>query len=439
MYQTLMSDAKRPANRMPVFVDGIRSPFVKSFGVFEDCDSLELFARTTDALIRKTGVDVNMIDEIIAGCVIPQTKNPNIAKDAAMALGLPDHIHGYTLNRACTSSLQTIADASKSIAFGSSQLILAGGVECLSDVPIVYSKLARKFLLKLSKAKSLASKIQLISNFPAKAFLPVPPGLTEPLTGFSMGEHAEMMAKIWKISRESQDAFAEDSHKKAAAAVQNGKFADEIAPIWPAPKHVDCIDADNIVRGDTSIEALSKLRPAFDRQYGTITAGNASALTDGAAVSLIGDEAFVKSIGLKAKARIRDVVFVGVQPTPQLLIGPAVAIPLLLHRNGLSIDNVDRFEIHEAFAAQVLSCFAAMQSAEFCKSKLGLSKPFGRIPTEKLNVNGGALAIGHPFGATGSRLVTTMVNELQRSKKNLGVIAICAAGGMSGAMLVEAI
>lgn len=423
-------------NGKPVLVDGARTAFVKSFGVFEDCDALELYSRVIDGLLRKTAIDPQEIDEVSCGVVVPQTKNGNVARDAILNLGLPAHIHGVTLNRACTSSMQTIADAARSIAFGSGDIVLAGGVECLSDVPITYSQEARKFLVKLSKARSAASKLNMLKDFSAKAWLPKPPSLSEPLTGFTMGEHAEMMAKINKVSREDQDQFAVDSHRKAAAAQESGYLDQEIVPVWPAPRHDQCIDKDNVIRRDTSVDQLKELKPAFDKKYGTLTAGNSSPLTDGAAVTLIGDEARVKSLGLKPKARIKDILFVGVNPYEQLLIGPAIAIPQLLKKNGLTLGDIDRFEIHEAFAAQVLSCVYSMESDEFMDRYFG-TKALGKIPMDRVNVNGGALAIGHPFGATGARLATSLSNELIRSDKNLGVIAICAAGAMAGAMLIE--
>ncbi|MCX6117497.1 MAG: thiolase family protein [Proteobacteria bacterium] len=420
-----------------VIVDGARSAFVKSFGSFEDCDALELYSRTVAGLLQKTSVDPLLVNELSCGVVVPQTKNGNVARDTVINLGLPTHIHGYTLNRACTSSMQTIADATRSIAAGHGQLILAGGVECLSDVPIVYSKEARKFLLKLNKAKSAPQKLAVLGQFSAGAWLPRPPALAEPLTGLTMGEHTEIMAKKNRISREDQDQFAVDSHKKAAAAQDKGFLAEEIVPIWSAPKYAACVDKDNIIRGDTSVDALSKLKPAFDRKFGTMTAGNASALTDGAAVCMIADEQFAKEHKLKAKAYVKDILFVGVDPMDQLLIGPAIAIPMILGRNGLSISDIDFFEIHEAFAAQVLSCIRAMENKEFCEKYFGMTKAFGSVPVEKLNVNGGAIAIGHPFGATGARLAMSLANNLQRSQKRFGVISICAQGGMAGAMLLE--
>lgn len=439
---SLSKKYSRPAssgNKRPVVIEGARTAFVKSFSSFEECDTLELYSRTIAGLIQKSGVDPNEIDEVTCGVVAPQTKNGNVARDAIINLGLPAHIHGYSLNRACTSSMQTIADASRSIISGHSQMILAGGVECLSDVPIVYSKEARRFLVKLNKAKTPAARVALLADFSAGAWLPKPPTVSEPLTGLTMGEHSEIMAKKNSISREAQDAFAVASHHKAAKAQEAGIFADEIVPLWAPPKFQTCVDKDNIIRGDTSLEALSKIRPAFDRKYGTITAGNASALTDGAAACLIADEGFAKSLGLKAKALIRDVLFVGVNPHDQLLIGPAIAIPMLLKRNGLSLKDIDLFEIHEAFAAQVLSCLKSMDSPSFCEEYFGEKKAFGAIPEDRLNIYGGAIAIGHPFGATGARLVTTLSNALIRENKTLGVIAICAAGGMAGAMLIERI
>jgi acetyl-CoA acyltransferase len=435
------SKFKRPlpkGNGKPVLVDGARSAFVKSFGSFEDCDALELFSRVTEGFIRKVGIDTMEIDELTCGVVVPQTKNGNVARDAAINLGLPPHIHGYTLNRACTSSMQTIADAARQIASGSPAIVLAGGVECLSDVPIVYSKEARKFLVKVSKSRSAADKLNMVKQFSAKDWLPKPPALSEPLTGFTMGEHAEMMAKFNLISREDQDRFAVESHHKAAAAQTAGRFNDEIIPIWPSPKYSVCVDKDNIIRADTSIEAMANLKPAFDKKYGSLTAANSSSLTDGASITLIGDEARVRSLGLKPKAMIRDSVFVAVNPYEQLLIGPAIAIPLLLKKNNMKVSDIDLFEIHEAFAAQVLSCIRSMESDSFMDKYFG-EKSIGTFPVDRLNVNGGAIAIGHPFGATGARLATTLSNELIRSNKQFGVIAICAAGAMAGAMLIERI
>ncbi|MCX6124909.1 MAG: thiolase family protein [Proteobacteria bacterium] len=424
-------------NKRPVIVDGSRSAFVKSFGVFAECDSLELYSRVVSGLLQKTGIDPEVLEEISCGVVIPQTKNGNVARDTIINLNLPAHIHGYTLNRACTSSMQTIADAARSISAGHGQLILAGGVECLSDVPIVYSKEARRFLLKLNKAKSPAQRLAMLSEFSIGAWVPKPPSLSEPLTGLSMGEHTEIMAKKNEISRSDQDAFAVLSHKRAGLAQAAGYLAEEIVPIWAPPKYEGCIEKDNVIRDDTTTEALARIKPAFDKKFGTITAGNASPLTDGAAVCLIADELRAKSLDLKPKAYINDVLFVGVNPHDQLLIGPAVAIPLILKRNGLSLQDIGLFEIHEAFAAQVLSCIRAMDNKSFCQEYFGDASAFGLVPEDKLNINGGAIAIGHPFGATGARLAMSLANSLQRTNQRFGIIGICAQGGIAGAMLLE--
>lgn len=427
----------KDCSRTAVWIDGVRTPFVKSFGAFGKTGCHELFARTVQSLVRRLDFSPQEIDEIQCGVVIPQTKHPNVARDAVLELDLGDHIHGYTLNRACTSSIQTIANATKSIAFGEHQVVLAGGVESLSDVPIPYSDDARSFLLELSKAKSLGQRLGILSRLKLKHWIPKSPGLDEPLTGFSMGQHAEMMAKINSITRAEQDKFAVRSHSRAAQAQKAGYFDQEVIPFFPGPHYSPAVKLDNLIRPDTTIEALSKLRPVFDRESGSITAGNASSLTDGASCSLIADEGFAKKLGLKPVTRIVDFVFVGVQPHPQLLLGPAVAIPMLLKKRGMTLEQVDLFEIHEAFAAQVLSCLKVMKSRDFMQSRFGDDHAFGEIPEEKLNVNGGAIAIGHPFGATGSRLVSTLSRELARRQKKFGLIAICAAGGMSGAMLIE--
>ena len=425
-------------SRVAVLVDGVRSPFVKSFGEFADLDCLELFSRTVSAMLRKVELPATEIDEVSAGVVVPQPKNPNVARDAIINLNLPSHIHGSTTNRACTSSLQTIANAVSTINRGQPSIILAGGVEILSNVPIVYSEEATKFLVKIGKARSNIDRLKMVSHLSAKDWIPKPPSLLEPLTGYTMGQHAEQMAKFNAIPRHRQDEFALASHDKAARARRDGVFAEEIFSVWPAPKFTKAITEDNLIRDDTNIESLAKLRPVFDRKYGSITAGSSSPLTDGAAITVIADHKRATSLGLKAKAKIIDFLFVGVDPFKQLLIGPAIAIPLLLHRNKLTVKDLDLVEVHEAFAAQILSCQQALASADFFDEHFAKEiRPCGEIPDDKLNVNGGAIAIGHPFGATGARLLMTLANELQRRDGTLGLVSICAAGGMAGAMLIE--
>lgn len=424
-------------NQKPVIVGGRRTAFVKSFGEFYDTDPLELFCRTIDDLLYQLHLDPHEIDEIIAGAVVPQTKNPNIARDAIINLSLPHHIHGFTLNQACASSLQAVALAAKTIAFGQPSLILAGGVESLSQVPIVYSPGARKTLIELSRARSLKRKLAMLRASKLSHWLPSPPPLAEPLTGLTMGQHAEVMAEKNHISRHKQDEFALSSHHKAAAAQAAGIFTEQITPLWPSPHYRHQVATDNIIRPDTSLESLSKLKPAFAKPFGTITAGNASALTDGAAVTLICDEARAHSLALAPLAEIIDMEFVGVSPYEQLLIGPALAIPQLLKRHRLKLEDIGRFEIHEAFAAQMISCLEALDSPQFFEQHFGTSAPLGRIPDEKLNVHGGAIAMGHPFGASGARLIHGLAAELKRTNLEYGLVSMCAAGGMAGAMLLR--
>ncbi|MDE3269376.1 MAG: acetyl-CoA C-acyltransferase [Pseudomonadota bacterium] len=422
---------------VPVYVDGIRSAFVKSFGDFAELDSLELFSRVLSALLRRVAIHPHEYDAINAGVVVPQTKNPNLARDAILNLNLPPHIHGATTNMACVSSLHTIAQAAATITQGSPALILAGGVELLSKMPITYSPRATEFLIKFSRARKTLERLKLLKTTRFKDWLPRPPSISEPLTGLTMGQHAEQMAQRNNISRTAQDRYALNSHAKAYAG--RDALAAEITPMWVGGKYQRLVQYDDLVRSEIDLATLARLRPAFDRKYGTITAASSSPLTDGAAITLIADQKRAKSLGLVPRAKIVDHMFVGINPYEQLLIAPALIIPALMRKHKLTYKDVDLFEVHEAFAAQVLSCQQALASKEFCQQHFGDSNAIGAIPEDKLNVNGGAIAIGHPFGASGARLVMTMVNELHRRDKTLGLIAGCAAGGMGAGMLIERI
>ena len=426
-------------NRAPVFIEGIRSAFVKSNGIFEDMDTLELFSRVTTGLLKRVPIDANNIGQIIAGTVIPQTKNPNVARDTVINLGLPVHIHGYSLNRACASSLESVFSAATTIMAGDPQFILAGGVECISDLPVVNSREARKFFVKLTKAKSAPAKLNIIKNFRAKAWFPKQPEMIEPLTGLRLGDHAELMAQKNLISRRDQDQYAFNSHVKTLKALDRGFFSQEIEPIWPPPNYHTYVDKDNSVIKNPKIDYFNQQKPVFEKKFGTVTVSNSSSLTDGAAICLIGDEQRSRDLQLNPKLKILDFDTVAIEPTEQLLLGPAISITRLLLKNKLTLNDIDRFEIHEAFAAQILSCLRAIDDKDFCSKYFNLTKPLGFIPPEKLNVNGGSLAIGHPFGATGARLLTTIANELIVSDLNLGIVAICASGAMASSILVERI
>lgn len=425
--------------RSVVVVDAARTPFVKSFGVYETETALSLSLHAARALISRAGISPNLIGEVVWGAVVPQIKNPNIARDIVLFAGLPRSTPGYTLNKACASSLQSVQSAADSIALGRVDLALAGGVEVLSDVPITYSDKARKFLTRFSRAKNLKQKVTLLGSVSPGDFFPRPPALAEPFTGLTMGEHGEIMAVKNNISRLRQDEYALMTHKRAHAAFERGYLSDEVVTVWTGKNHDRIVDRDNIIRGDTSLEDLSKLRPAFDKKYGTITAGNSSALSDGASAVLLAEESFARKHGLPVLGRIIASHTVAVDPHDQLLIGPAYAVPQLLRRHGLGVHDIGVFEIHEAFAAQVLSCLDAMADEQFCKEKVGLEQAFGVIPIDKLNIDGSSLAYGHPFGATGGRLISRALRTAARTGGQRAVIGACAAGGMSQAMLLEVI
>lgn len=426
-----------PTNERVAVCGAVRTPFVKSFGVFETETPLSLSLRVATELLARTGVNPEHVNEVVWAATVPQTKNPNIARDLILFSGLPRTTPGYTLNKACAGSLQSVTSAADSIRLGRAQLVLAGGVEVLSDVPITYSDEARRFLTRMSRAKSLKEKVGFLKDFNPKAFLPKPPALAEPFTGLTMGEHGEIMAVKNDISRERQDEFALMTHKRAADAIARGDLKPEIVPVWTGRDKSVFVDTDNIVRGDTTLDSLAKIKPAFDKRNGTITAGNASALTDGASAVLLASEGYAKKNGLPILGYVVDSHTVAVDPRDQLLIGPSIAVPQLLARHGLGLDDVGVYEIHEAFAAQVLSCLDAMANETFCRERAGLDAAFGRIPFEKLNLDGGSLAYGHPFGATGGRIVGRALRIAHKKKSRYAVIGICAAGGMGQAMLLE--
>ena len=417
-------------------INAMRTPFVRSFGVFEHETALSLSIKVVTELIARSGVNAHDIEECIWGVVVPQTKNANLAREIVLFSGLPNSIPGFTLNRACDSSLQCVEIAMQRILLGKNQLVLAGGVEVLSDVPLPFSDEARRFLTKFTKSKSLKEKLSLLGKINPKWFLPVPPSITEPFTGLTMGQHAEIMAVKNDISRERQDKFAYKSHINAAKAQESKSLKDEVIPVWSGKDKSVFVDKDNLVRPTTTVEALGKLKPVFDKKHGSITAGSSSALTDGASAALLASEEYVKAHNLDVLGYVLDVMTVAVDPKDQLLIGPAYIIPKLLKQNNISKNEIGVYEIHEAFAAQVLSCLDAMADEKFCKDKLGM-KRFGKIPEEKINIRGGSIAIGHPFAATGTRLIGNALRIAAEKNERYAIVAVCAAGGMAMGVLLE--
>jgi len=391
---------------------------------------------TARELLYRSNLDGREVDEVIFGQVIPSVLAPNVAREVSLLPQFPKTIPAYSLNRACASAGQAITNAHDQILMGHADVILAGGVESLSDVPILHSKKMSRTLVAAGRAKSVGARLAAFSGIRPRDLVPVSPAIAEPSTGESMGQSAEKMAKENGISRDAQDRFALMSHQRAAAATADGRLRAEIAP-WFGGRNMDEVtETDNGIRQDTSLEKLAELKPVFDRRYGSVTAGNASPLTDGAAAVLMMSEDRARALGYRALATIRSYAVAAVDPGWQLLMGPAYAVPKALDRAGITWKDLGLVEIHEAFAAQVLSNTQAWASKVWAE-RLGRSQPVGEVDWERTNVMGGSIAIGHPFGATGARLVTTLVNEMQRRNVQFGLISICAQGGMGLAMVVE--
>jgi acetyl-CoA acyltransferase len=418
-------------------VRGLRTPFAKSGTHYAQLTALDLGKAVVTELLDRSGIDPSEVQEIVFGNVIPSVKAPNIAREIVLGTGLPRKIPGFSVSKACASANQAITSASDMIFRGYADIVVAGGAESLSDIPILFSKNFSDALVTASKQKSVGGKLGAFTRLRPKDLAPDAPAIAESTTGLSMGESAEKMAKENGISREAQDKFAWQSHTRAAAATASGRFKDEVMTFVVPPRYDNVVEGDNLIRGDTTIEALSKLRPVFDRKYGTITAGNASPLTDGAAAVLLMSEEKAKERGLKPIGYIRSYAYAATDPFEQLLQGPVFALPIALDRAKLTLKDIGVIEMHEAFAAQVLSNIQWMGSKKIAQEKLGRAEPVGDIDPEKINRTGGSIALGHPFGATGARIITTVCNELQRSGEQYGLVTVCAAGGIGAAMVLE--
>ncbi len=420
-----------------VVVGGVRTPFHKAFGELRRLDTIALGAAAVSGLLAKTGLRQAEIDAVVWGGVILPPGAPNVGREIVLDLGLPPSIEARTVTRACASGLQAVTDAAAAIERGDAEVVIAGGSDSTSNAAIT---LPPGFIQKLGpvvmgRKATAAAYLSALSqlNF-AKDVLPKMPRVAERTTGETMGESCEKMADRNGISRQAQDEFAVASHHRAAAAVESGRFLAEVCTVRLS-NGAEVI-ADGLIRADTSVEKLAKLRPAFKRD-GTITAGSSSPLTDGAAAVLLMNEEKARALGLSPLAVVRGWSYVGVDPLDQLLIGPALAIPKLLDRLGLNLRDLDLIDLHEAFAAQVLSVVQALESDAFARARLGKSSAVGKIDPARLNVHGGSLAIGHPFGATGARMVTTMANELAQTDKQFAMLGLCAAGGLGAAAVLE--
>lgn len=418
-------------------VAGLRTPFAKSGTHYGHLSALDLGKLVVSELVQRSGIDPNEVQELVFGNVIPSVKAPNIAREIVLGTGLPRRIPAYSVSKACASANQAITAGSDMIARGYADTVIAGGAESLSDVPILFSKKFADALVSASKQRSLSGKLAAFAKIRPKDLAPDAPAIAESTTGLSMGESAEKMAKANGITREAQDRFALQSHHRAAEATASGRFKDEVMHVVVPPSFDNIVDTDNLIRGDSTLEALAKLRPVFDRKYGTITAGNASPLTDGAAAVLLMSEEKAKALGIKPIGFIRSYAYAATDPFDQLLQGPVFALPIALERAKVKLEEIKVIEMHEAFAAQVLSNIQWIGSKKIAQEKLGRSEAIGDIDPTFINRTGGSIALGHPFGATGARIVTTVCNELQRTGEQYGLVTVCAAGGIGVAMVLE--
>ena len=414
-----------PIGRRVAIVAGCRTPFCKAGTDLKDVRAVDLARHAARELIERTNLNPRAVNEVIFGQVVASPLVPNVAREVSLLPQFPKEIPAYTVNRACASSTQSVTAAHDQIAFGHADVILAGGVESLSDVPILVSRRLADILVAASKARTLGARLATFSRIRPRDFIPVSPAIAEPSTGESMGQSAEKMAKENHITREAQDRWALRSHQLAASATADGRLTAEIAPWFPERAGRAVVMADNGIRTDTSLEQMAKLRPVFDRRYGSVTAANSSPLTDGASAVLLMAEEVARALGYEPLAYLRSYAVAAVDPGWQLLQGPIWAVPKALERAGIQWKDLGLIEMHEAFASQVLS------------NLQGFAAKGWEINEDIINVMGSSIAIGHPFGATGGRLVTTLANEMKRRDVQYGLISVCAQGGMASAVVLE--
>lgn len=419
-----------------VVIDGCRTPFLRSGTDYMDLMSYQLGQFAIKGLLTKTGIAPSEVGQVIMGTVISNLKTSNVARESAVTAGIPNTTPCHTVTMACISANRAISTAYAEIKSGQYDVAIAGGVDSTSDTPIGFRKEMRKKLFKAQKLRGIGDMLKFVFSLSYKDFIPQAPKVAEYSTNRVMGEDCDIMAARFHVKREAQDEFAVRSHHLAAKAWDEGILDKEVCEVALPPKF-KAIKRDNGVRGDSKLEKVAKLRPAFDKKFGTLTAANSSFLTDGAAATLLMTEEKAKSLGLTPKAEIVDYVFTGQDLKEELLLGPAYAISELLKRNNMGLDDIDVLEIHEAFAGQVLANITALESDEFAKEKLGREKAVGKVNFDRLNLWGGSLSIGHPFGATGARLVTTASNRLIAENGKYALLAACAAGAHGHAMLLK--
>lgn len=418
-------------------VDGIRTPFVKAWTLFEDIPAHKLGAIAVRELLERTHLDPAMVDEVIFGAVAQPVEASNVARVISLYAGIPEGKRAYTVSRNCASGLESLTSALEKIRCGLDEIVIAGGAESMSNIPLIFGKDITKIFTRLSRAKNIVEKINIFSQMRPRHFKPVVGlalGLTDPVCGLNMGQTAEILAKEFGISRKEQDEFALLSHKKAIAS--KSKIKEEIVPVMVGPGYDVVVENDNGPRENQSMDALCNLKPYFDRHTGTVTVGNSCQVTDGACALLVMDEDKALKMGYQPLGYLRAYNYIGLAPN-KMGLGPAYSIPLVLKKAGLKLEDMDLIEINEAFAAQVLACVGALASKKFAEENFSASEALGEIDMDKLNVNGGAIALGHPVGTSGSRLVLTLLKEMKRRSARFGLASLCVGGGQGGAVILE--
>jgi acetyl-CoA acyltransferase len=430
-------ESARGSQRIAI-VRGLRTPFAKRETAYANASALDLGKLAVTELLARAELDAREVDLVVYGQVTPSVEAPNIAREIVLGTGMPKGVQAFSVSRACATSFQAMTSAAEAMLAGQCSVAVAGGADSSSDVPITVSKRLARALVEASRARGLSARLKAFAKLAPKDFLPVPPAAREASTGLLMGECAEKMAKEAGIGREDQDAFAHRSHQRAARAWEAGLFAQEVMHVLPPPTFDRPILRDNVVRQGSTLEAYAKLRPAFDERYGTVTAANSSPLTDGASALLLMTEAKAKALGYAPLGYLRSWAYAALDPGGWMLMGPSYATPKALDAAGVKLDDIAVIDMHEAFAAQVLCNVRCFSSKKFAQERLGRSEAIGEVDMERFNIHGGSIAIGHPFAATGARMVTTVLHELGRRGGGLGLATACAAGGLGVAVVLEA-
>ncbi|TPG63366.1 acetyl-CoA C-acyltransferase FadI [Ewingella americana] len=426
----------REGDRIAI-VDGLRTPFAKQATAYHGIPAVDLGKMVVSELLAKSGIDPKIIDQLVFGQVVQMPEAPNIAREIVLGTGMSVSTDAYSVSRACATSFQAVANVAESIISGTISIGIAGGADSSSVLPIGVSKRLARVLVDVNKARTLSQRLALFSKLKFRDLLPVPPAVAEYSTGLRMGDTAEQMAKSHGITRLQQDELAHRSHSLAAQAWENGYLNAQVMTAQ-VPPYRDVLQKDNNVRMNSELSQYAKLRPAFDRRHGTVTAATSTPLTDGAAAVLMMSESRARELGLRPLGYLKSFAFAAIDVWEDMLLGPAYATPLALDRAGLTLDDLDLIDMHEAFAAQTLANIKMFASDTFAREKLGRAQAIGEIDWDKFNVLGGSLAYGHPFAATGARMITQTLHELRRRGGRFGLTTACAAGGLGAAMILEA-